>query len=247
MSQKGSKFERDMAKEFSLWFSKGKADDWIYRTAGSGARATSRAKKNLTTANSIGDLGYLHKKAAPLFDVINFELKSGYSSRGRITKEELSKAVCQKSEDDRLKEVQKIINRAKRGVSIGVLEYIDSAPTKKTRLLLDWYFKLKAQSEGRIPFVVFKRDSKVACGLLCYKDYWKLFLNNTVRLPDIDIIRFDHKNEEYVVFRMTDFFRIVKPEYIHFLVGKYVKDRKQNHKLRRRLFFREDYNIEQKL
>ena len=50
--QKGSKYERDICKFFSLWLSKGKCDDWCYLTAGSGARATSRMKKKKDTANS---------------------------------------------------------------------------------------------------------------------------------------------------------------------------------------------------
>lgn len=79
--QKGQSFEREMCRTLSLWWSKGKRDDLVWRTSGSGARATVRAKKGKTTANHHGDLCATDASIQPLFDLILFELKCGYSSR----------------------------------------------------------------------------------------------------------------------------------------------------------------------
>ena len=77
--RKGSAFERDICKKLSLWFSHGERDDLFHRTAGSGARSTTRAKKGKNTANSAGDIGYLDVAGKPLIDAITFELKCGYN------------------------------------------------------------------------------------------------------------------------------------------------------------------------
>lgn len=78
---KGGQFERDTCRLLSLWWSKGKRDDVLWRTAGSGARATMRRKRGLTTANSCGDIAALDAEGKPLVDTITFELKRGYSRR----------------------------------------------------------------------------------------------------------------------------------------------------------------------
>ena len=78
--RKGSSFERTVCRQLSLWFSYGKNEDLFYRTAGSGARSTSRAKKGKTTANSAGDIGYLDAAGKPLIEAITFELKCGYNN-----------------------------------------------------------------------------------------------------------------------------------------------------------------------
>jgi len=77
--QKGSAFEREICKKLSLWFSHGERDDLFHRTAGSGAKSTTRAKKGKTTANSAGDIGYLDAAGKPLIEAVTFELKCGYS------------------------------------------------------------------------------------------------------------------------------------------------------------------------
>jgi len=78
--RKGSSFERTVCRQLSLWFSYGKNEDLFYRTAGSGARSTARAKKGKTTANSAGDIGYLDAAGKPLIEAITFELKCGYNN-----------------------------------------------------------------------------------------------------------------------------------------------------------------------
>jgi hypothetical protein len=79
MGQKGSKFERDICKELSLWWSNGLRDDIFWRTAGSGARAKVRGRKNKQTSGQHGDIGATDPIGAPLIDLITIELKRGYS------------------------------------------------------------------------------------------------------------------------------------------------------------------------
>lgn len=78
MANKGSPYEREMAKRFSLWLSDGEHDDWVWRTSTSGARATSRAKKGKDTAASHGDLTHLDVRGAAFTGKVCVECKRGY-------------------------------------------------------------------------------------------------------------------------------------------------------------------------
>jgi hypothetical protein len=51
----------------------------VWRTAGSGARATVRSKKKKKTAYQYGDLTFIDPVIKPLFDLVLFELKRGYT------------------------------------------------------------------------------------------------------------------------------------------------------------------------
>src|SRR3990167_8795780 len=77
---KGQEFERQICKQFSLWISEGKRDDVFWRTSGSGARSTSRMKKQISTENSAGDIGYIDPIGKPFIDICLIEIKRGYSS-----------------------------------------------------------------------------------------------------------------------------------------------------------------------
>lgn len=79
MSKKGSQFERDIAKKLSLWWTDGIRDDVFWRTSQSGGRATTRAKKGKSTANSEGDLCAIDPIGQPLMDRFVIELKKGYN------------------------------------------------------------------------------------------------------------------------------------------------------------------------
>jgi len=76
---KGSAFERSIATALSLWWSGNYRDDWFYRTAGSGGRATMRAKRGKTTSNSAGDIGATTPEGGKLLSVVTYELKRGYN------------------------------------------------------------------------------------------------------------------------------------------------------------------------
>lgn len=78
---KGSGFEREMCKKFSLWWTNGTRDDIFWRTAGSGARATTRFRKSgkSTYANS-GDLLAVDPIGKPFTDIFTVEMKRGYKN-----------------------------------------------------------------------------------------------------------------------------------------------------------------------
>lgn len=75
---KGSTFERKICKDLSLWWTNNKRSDIFWRTAGSGARATTRRKKGKSTANSEGDILAIDNIGQPLIDMTTIELKKGY-------------------------------------------------------------------------------------------------------------------------------------------------------------------------
>ena len=79
-SQKGSKFEREICKELSRWWSNGKRDDIFWRTSGSGARAKSRSKSNQQTFGQYGDVQATDPSGQPLIDLCTIELKKGYAA-----------------------------------------------------------------------------------------------------------------------------------------------------------------------
>lgn len=78
-SLKGGSMERAFAKQLSLWWSDGQHDDWFWRTAGSGGRATNRGKKGQSTVNAAGDIGAMCGEAQRLLNVVTIECKRGYN------------------------------------------------------------------------------------------------------------------------------------------------------------------------
>lgn len=75
---KGSTFERKICRQLSMWWAG--RDDIFWRTAGSGAMATIRSRRNCQTANSAGDICALDQVGAPFTDHILVELKKGYTN-----------------------------------------------------------------------------------------------------------------------------------------------------------------------
>jgi hypothetical protein len=76
---KGSDFERKICKRLSLWWS-GNRDDIFWRTAGSGARATTRSKQRKQTYGEYGDVKANDPEGEPLLKLMTIEIKRGYSS-----------------------------------------------------------------------------------------------------------------------------------------------------------------------
>jgi hypothetical protein len=75
-SVKGSVQERKLCREFSLWFSNGQADDWFWRTQGSGSRQTTRQRNNKTINKyDCGDMKYDRPEGMPLVKHLNFEFR----------------------------------------------------------------------------------------------------------------------------------------------------------------------------
>lgn len=79
-SSKGANFEREICKKLSLWWSNGERDDIFWRTAGSGAMATTRRKRGKNTFGQEGDIQAVDPIGQPLLDKVVIELKRGYSS-----------------------------------------------------------------------------------------------------------------------------------------------------------------------
>ena len=78
-SAKGSAFERSTCKQLSLWWTGDKDVEVFWRCSQSGGRATTRAKRNLKTPNSYGDVSYLDVAGKPFIDKVLLELKRGYT------------------------------------------------------------------------------------------------------------------------------------------------------------------------
>lgn len=78
-SLKGSKFEREVCKLLSKWWTRGKRDDVFWRVSQSGGRATQRAKKGMRTYGSYGDVAAVDPIGEPLLKAFTIELKRGKS------------------------------------------------------------------------------------------------------------------------------------------------------------------------
>jgi len=75
---KGSQYERDISKKLSLWWTDNN-DAVFWRTSGSGARATMRAKKGKLTKYEYGDISFTDPIGKPLIDCFLIEVKKGYT------------------------------------------------------------------------------------------------------------------------------------------------------------------------
>ena len=73
---KGGVFERDCSRMLSLWWTDGKRDDAIWRSASSGALTTVGRGRYLAHT---GDFAATDAEAAPLFDKVIIEAKRGYN------------------------------------------------------------------------------------------------------------------------------------------------------------------------
>lgn len=78
-ASKGSKFERDICKQLSLWWTNERRDDIFWRTSGSGARAKTRSKQGKDTFGQYGDVQAIDPIGQPLIDLCTIEIKVGYS------------------------------------------------------------------------------------------------------------------------------------------------------------------------
>lgn len=77
-SHKGSRLERKVCKELSLWWSQQTNDDWFWRSSQSGGRATTRKKRGLSTVNAAGDVAAMNHEAQRFLELASLEIKSGY-------------------------------------------------------------------------------------------------------------------------------------------------------------------------
>lgn len=72
---KGSSFEREVAKKLSLFLTYNLKDDTVWRSINSGAYSTVRNKKGLSTSNQEGDLTSISEESKIFFDKYCIECK----------------------------------------------------------------------------------------------------------------------------------------------------------------------------
>jgi len=76
-ANKGGQYERAVCKQLGLWWTHGERDDVFWRSAQSGGRATTRAKRGLRTHGSYGDVAAVDPIGEPLIKFATIELKRG--------------------------------------------------------------------------------------------------------------------------------------------------------------------------
>jgi len=189
-SKKGSKFERDTCRKLSLWFSHGKRDDIFWRTAGSGARATVRAKSGKMTADSAGDISAIDEKAKPFTAVSIWELKRGYTSK-----------------------------RGTYG-SISILSIVDKLSKEKDPILVEWSKKLHRElktHKRKYGFIVFQRDRKNPCIAMGAETFKELKLKNKKKYywpPFGPICQICTRKVDLVLILFDEFLEWCEPETI---------------------------------
>jgi hypothetical protein len=74
---KGSRYERELCKRFSFWFSDGESEDLFWRTSGSGSRATNRRRLGKNPSKfDFGDMKHETEKGKPLVEHLCWEFRS---------------------------------------------------------------------------------------------------------------------------------------------------------------------------
>lgn len=212
-SLKGGRFERDICKQLSLWYSKAmfkeERDDLFWRTAGSGARATTRMKENKKTTNSCGDICSLDERSSKLTKNYFFELKRGFTSSAKSKKR-----------------------------SISLTEIVDKMNAIKPPLLIEWLEKAKKEAKQHgIPNVViiFKRDRRGSCILFEMKTWSKIEENNGKWIyPNNGPSCICHiNNHEFKVVGFDDFLYWCKPQALFYKVEKTLKRREEKGKYKK--------------
>lgn len=144
-NQKGSKLEREVAVQLSLWWTDGKSDAVFWRTSGSGARATNRGKAGKSTANSAGDLCFIDDVGKDLLRVFTFELKRGYN------KADLQRFIDYKGQADNI--IRNWVAQAQQSASTAGTPYwaiISKADRKETLIHLPSCFYSSELSTAHI-------------------------------------------------------------------------------------------------
>ena len=188
-SKKGSQFERDTCRVLSLWYSHGKRDDYFWRTAASGARATVRMKQGKMTSDSAGDICALHPSAKKLTEICIFELKRGYSQKNRSAGISILTIV------DKLQ-------KEKEPVLLQWFEKLD---------------KEMKQHKRQFGFIIFKRDRKNACITFTEKTFAHLKARNIKKYwypPFGPTAIIDTEHHTLRIMKLEDFLAWCEPETI---------------------------------
>jgi hypothetical protein len=208
-SKKGAGFERQMCKELSLWWSNGNRDDIFWRTAGSGARATSRKKKGLRTADGYGDVMSSHESGKPLTKKVVISLKRGYT--GKKAKKKLA--------------------------WISVLDILDTPHKFKTEPALKvwWRELLRDMRAGKRKrgLLIFRRDRKDAVVVMSEKTFRMIDKRKKYMFPNFGPYCWVQLRGFHVyMMRLDHFFEWCEPEF--FGAARKIKRRPKKRKLKRR-------------
>jgi len=216
---KGSEFERYIAKELSFWWTQEEDDpreDIFYRTHGSGSRHTARIKKNKNTINAAGDLMFIDEIGKPFIDMFIIELKSGYTTTGRIKTKDIENIIKKAKTND--KSIEKTLRnyvsgKLKRsGDTIDLLDYIDS---DRITILMKWWNKLekeRIECGRKFSILIFKRDLKKICMMVNY-DLWNAIVDSFyTHFKNVKSISLE--NEKLVIFNYEEFINNVHPSFV---------------------------------
>lgn len=219
---KGTDFEREIARELSLWWEQetdDPRDDIFYRTHASGTRHTARRKKNKTTANFAGDLMYTDDAGKPFIETTLVELKRGYTSMGRITEKTIEKAVEKaKKSGSIIKEVRNEVAKIKRGNdTIDPLDFIDSP---KCPPLLSWWLKAEKERKEvgrRFSMIIFKRDGKSKC-IMIDIDHYNGIVNHIysdcfTKCLQVDYSMTEQGANSFLILSYDEFINSVHPDF----------------------------------
>ncbi len=98
---KGGSFEREICSLLSQWWSGNEEEtDLFWRTASSGGRATSRAKKQQQTRGHNGDICATCPESKPLIDLVTIEVKRGYASKSVMDLLDCSKSAAMQTYEE---------------------------------------------------------------------------------------------------------------------------------------------------
>lgn len=160
---KGGEFEREISKFLSLWWTNGDRDDVFWRTSASGARATVRAAVFKQTNYEYGDITFTDPVGKALLDLMIIEAKRGYTNTSRkLKKEDLVKVATIRDPKKKVKAIQAMVSRTKKGGGVDLLDVIDSKIVLDKQTLVDWIYKGevdRAQAGAPYFMVIFRRDN----------------------------------------------------------------------------------------
>lgn len=180
---KGAKYERNIVKSLSLWYTNGKRDDIFYRTSGSGARATKRINNNIDTANSCGDISALDSIGQKLIDLCIFELKSGYTKQYASQSIQIIELIDTRNKKDPL-----------------IVKWI-----KKIQ-------KESKQHKRKHAIIIFRRDRKNSC-ILIFKNTWNILTkNNNYSTNNINMAIVHYGKDIFAIMKLYDFFNWCDPK-----------------------------------
>lgn len=220
---KGGNFENEIARQLSLWFTKGKRDDVFGRSDGSGARFTSRRKRGKDTANQHGDITFTDILGESLISIWSIEAKTGYCGKKKVKDADGDivriPVYAKQKKEDKGKE-KKIIGWKDKTALVpwDAFDFIDS--NQKTPVLQKmWEQCIKdAELSGTQPILIFRRNARQPC--ICIKrSYYNHLKEYFGRIGNLIVVDAGILDEEIIIMSLAEFFEWARPV-CEFLSGK---------------------------